>query len=52
MGQELCFLQSGLPAYPQFGNEFIPYLSIIDLMMFNSQQQLKEMLTDYSLIHK
>lgn len=51
-GVELCFLQSGLPAYPQFGNEFVPYLSIIDLMMFNSQQQLKEMLTDYSLIHK
>lgn len=51
-GLELCFLQSHLPRYPQFGADFTPYLSVIDLMMFNSQQQLKEMLTDYSLIHK
>jgi hypothetical protein len=51
-GVELYFLQSGLPAYQQFGNEFVPYLSVIDLMMFNSQYQLKDMLTDYSLIHK
>lgn len=51
-GIELCFLQSGLPAYPQFGGEFLPYLSVIDLMMFNSQSQLRQMLADYSLIHK
>lgn len=51
-GLELCFLQSHLPRYPQFGADFTPYLSVIDLMMFNSQQQLKEMLTDYSLIQK
>ncbi|OGO74889.1 MAG: hypothetical protein A2203_14205 [Chromatiales bacterium RIFOXYA1_FULL_46_5] len=50
-GLDLCFLQSHLPCYPQFGADFVPYLSVIDLMMFNSQPQLKQMLADYSLIH-
>jgi hypothetical protein len=51
-GIDLCFLQSNLPAYPQFDREFLPYLSVIDLMMFNSQLQLKQMLSDYKLIRK
>lgn len=36
--------------YKQFNNEFVPYLSIIDVMMFNSQQECREMLKRYTLI--
>lgn len=36
--------------YKQFNNEFVPYLSIIDVMMFNSQQECQEMLKRYTLI--
>lgn len=46
---ELCFLESELPEYKQFNNEFIPYLSIIDIMMFNSKGEIKEMLKKYKL---
>jgi hypothetical protein len=35
--------------YKQFNNEFIPYLSIIDIMMFNSREGIKEMLEKYKL---
>ena len=32
----LKFLQPRLPAYPQFGGGFVPSLSILDVMMFNT----------------
>ena len=35
---ELSFLQPSITAYPQFSNEFVPGLSIIDVMMFNSKE--------------
>ena len=35
-GIELTFIQPLHSSYPQFGNEFVPHLSIIDVMMFNS----------------
>lgn len=38
--------------YKQFKNEFIPSLSIIDVMMFNSPEQIKQMLNEYELISK
>lgn len=34
-GIDLKFLQSKPFEYPQFGNGFVPWLSIIDVMMFN-----------------
>lgn len=34
-GIDLKFIQSKSFEYPQFGNEFVPWLSIIDVMMFN-----------------
>lgn len=34
-GVELKFIKSRPFEYPQFGNEFVPWLSIIDVMMFN-----------------
>ncbi|MBR3606321.1 MAG: WbqC family protein [Lachnospiraceae bacterium] len=35
--------------YLQFGKEFIPALSILDTLMFNSPQSVKEMLRNYQL---
>lgn len=36
--------------YKQFKDEFVPNLSIIDVMMFNSVEKIQEMLTQYTLI--
>jgi len=36
-GLELHFLKTGNVIYNQFGNTFVPFLSIIDVMMFNDQ---------------
>lgn len=46
---ELAFLNSNIPKYNQFGKEFIPYLSIIDIMMFNSREKITKMLIEYKL---
>ncbi len=45
----LFFIQSQIREYKQFNNEFIPYLSIIDVMMFNSVGVITEMLNKYEL---
>ena len=37
-------------SYLQFTGEFIPNLSIIDVMMFNSKADIKKMLNQYTLI--
>ena len=47
---ELNFIKSDPIQYKQFNNEFIPWLSIIDVMMFNSKEQIKEYLNNYTLI--
>ncbi len=49
-GIELKFLKSKTYEYGQFGNEFVPNLSIIDVMMFNSKSDIKKMLNMYELI--
>lgn len=49
-GVNLRFLKSKTPHYKQNRNEFIPNLSIIDVMMFNSLEKITEMLGDYILI--
>lgn len=49
-GIELGFLKSGEIQYKQFKNEFVPNLSILDVMMFNSAEQIHEMLNDYSIV--
>ncbi len=51
-GIELKFLKSKTYEYGQFGNEFVPNLSIIDVMMFNSKSNIKKMLNMYELIEK
>lgn len=49
-GIRLRFLKSGLPEYPQFGAPFVERLSILDAIMFNTREQLHEMLDDYTFI--
>ncbi len=47
---ELNFIKTELVAYNQFKNEFVPYLSIIDILMFNSKEVIKKMLSGYELV--
>ena len=49
-GIELKFLKMGDIKYQQFKNDFVPNLSIIDVLMFNAPEQIKEMLDDYELL--
>ena len=49
-GINLNFLESKEIKYSQFTNQFIPWLSMIDVMMFNSPQKIKQMLNDYTLV--
>lgn len=46
----LNFIESEIVEYPQFGNEFCAYLSIVDVLMFNSVSDIKEMLGNYILV--
>ncbi len=39
-GVELKFIKSKPFEYAQFGNEFVPWLSIVDVMMFNAPAQI------------
>jgi hypothetical protein len=43
-GIELKFLKADNIIYPQFKNEFVPFLSIIDVMMFNTKEEIKHYL--------
>ena len=45
----LSFLKHNLPVYPQATEVFTQGLSIIDLLMFNSKEQLMSILRDYTL---
>ena len=50
-GVELKFLKSHAITYPQFGDPFVPSLSIIDVMMFNPVARIREFLeTGYELV--
>jgi len=49
-GLSLQFLQSDLPAYPQFSTEFEPGLSMIDVLMFNPPEKVIPMLNACSFI--
>jgi hypothetical protein len=46
----LQFIKSKPIIYPQFKNEFIPWLSVIDVMMFNTPAQINDMLNDFELV--
>lgn len=49
-GIKLCFPRMREISYPQFKNEFVPNLSIIDVMMFNSQDECRRLLTEYDIV--
>lgn len=49
-GIQLNFIKTEDIEYKQFSAEFVPKLSIIDIMMFNSKDEIKEMLNRYELI--
>ena len=49
-GIQLNFIKSNPIEYPQFKNEFVPWLSMIDVLMFNSKEKIKEFLDNYELI--
>lgn len=49
-GIKLSFLESELPEYKQFADDFIPYLSIIDALMFSDLGEVKSSLSKFELI--
>jgi len=49
-GISLSFLQPLETKYKQFDNDFIPWLSIIDVLMFNSVAEVRLMLDNYIFI--
>lgn len=49
-GLQLKFVETKNIVYQQFDNTFQPNLSIIDMMMFNSQDKIREYLEAYTLI--
>lgn len=48
-GIELNFIKSNPIQYKQFNNGFIPWLSIIDVLMFNSKEEIKKYVNNYIL---
>lgn len=50
VGIDLHFLKTNDDIkYKQFNNEFVPNLSIIDVMMFNSTEKIRQLLAEYTL---
>lgn len=49
-GIDLNFLKTECIEYKQFGKNFIPNLSILDVMMFNSVEKIKDFLDKYKLL--
>ncbi len=47
---ELNFIKSNPIEYKQYKNEFVPWLSMIDILMFNSKEEIKSLLNSYELI--
>ena len=47
---ELKFIKMQHYEYKQFKNVFVPNLSMIDVLMFNSIEEIKKLLTGYELI--
>jgi hypothetical protein len=49
-GLQLFFIESNPIAYAQFGDIFIPNLSIIDVMMYNTPEAIHEFLGSFRLV--
>lgn len=48
-GIELNFMQANNIQYQQFKNEFVPFLSILDVGMFNEKEEIQIFLNEYTL---
>ena len=48
-GVELGFIESQSVNYKQFENDFVPYLSIIDILMFNDKTTVIELLNNFNI---
>ena len=49
-GVKINFIKSNHIAYTQHSDEFTPWLSILDVLMFNSKEKVSLFLNNYSLI--
>jgi len=49
-GLNLNFVKSPKLEYKQYKNEFVPWLSIVDVMMFNKRTEITNYLNNYTLI--
>lgn len=49
-GIKLCFLSTEFVEYKQYGYPFVPALSILDMMMFNSANTISRFLSLYTLV--
>ncbi len=48
-GIDLCFMETPLVEYPQLGKKFVPYLSMIDVLMNNSPEEVNALLDNFNL---
>jgi hypothetical protein len=48
-GIRLTFIRPKPVEYPQFGGEFVPWLSILDVLFFNSPEHVRSLLDAYEL---
>jgi hypothetical protein len=46
----LHFIKTNPIVYSQGKHEFVPYLSMIDVLMFNSVEQISNLLNEYELL--
>ena len=51
VGIELTFVEPGRVSYPQYGDPHVPYLSIVDVLMFNTLPQAKALLRECRHVH-
>ncbi|SHF03236.1 WbqC-like protein family protein [Psychroflexus salarius] len=49
-GIKLNFVKSQKVEYKQFDNDFVPWLSIIDVLMFNDKKAMKEQFTAHNIV--
>lgn len=49
-GVDLKFVQTLSVQYKQFNDKFQPNLSLIDVLMFNSREEVQQLLTQYKLV--
>lgn len=49
-GLQLNFIKSNTIKYQQFDYEFVPWLSIIDVLLFNPKEKVQEYLNQYKIL--